>query len=145
MKDKEKQIEEIEVTEKAVRKNQDNSGAFVDLLNQEQAELQKAMIEEMATDIKDSLVKHFGKTVLYPYIAQDLHNIGYRNCKDKVVLTEKEYLRTLRLKEKGSAMLFASEIINNVLPKVLYGHNQKALELSMAITNLFNETFKEIE
>ena len=51
MKDKEKQfkekimcgeatiIEEVEITEKTVRKSEDNADAFVNLLNQEQAEL----------------------------------------------------------------------------------------------------------
>ncbi len=43
--------EMIEITKKAVRKNEDNTGAMLDLLNQEQAELQKSMIEEMARAI----------------------------------------------------------------------------------------------
>ena len=37
MKDKEKQI--VEITEKAVRKNEDNAGTMADLLNQEIEEL----------------------------------------------------------------------------------------------------------
>jgi hypothetical protein len=29
---------------------------------------------------------------------------------------------------------FASDIINNILPKIMYGHNEKAFEISLAIS-----------
>jgi hypothetical protein len=43
----------IEITENAVRKDVDNTGAFANLLNQEMDALQKAMIEGKAKDLKD--------------------------------------------------------------------------------------------
>lgn len=49
------------------------------------------MIEEMRNDIRDILKLHIDKTILYPYLAQDLYTLGYRNCKDKVVLDRQEY------------------------------------------------------
>ena len=51
-------------------------------------------IEEMAKDIKASLSLHFPKTILYPYIAQDLYACGYRKIPENaVVLTREEYER----------------------------------------------------
>ena len=52
---------------------------------------EKEMIEEMAEDIKQSFKKHIDKTLLYPYLAQDMFALGYRNCKDKVVLNRHEH------------------------------------------------------
>lgn len=55
-------------------------------------EYRKDKIEEMASDIKASLTHHFPKTILYPYIAQDLYALGYRKIpKNAVILDKEEY------------------------------------------------------
>ena len=52
----------------------------------------KKQIEEMAKDIKASLTHHLPKTILYPYIAQDMYALGYRKIPEgAVVLTVEEY------------------------------------------------------
>ena len=54
--------------------------------------MDKQIIEEMANDIKASLGLHIGKTILYPYIAQDLCACGYRKIPENaVVLTREAY------------------------------------------------------
>ncbi len=47
-------------------------------------------IEEIAKDIKDSLLLHFDKTILYPYLAQDLNNKGYRKINENEIVISKE-------------------------------------------------------
>ena len=109
MKDKEKQfkeridcgqatiIEEIEITEEAVRKNEDNAGVFVELLNQEQAELQKAMLEEMAIELIHSVGDW-----LHLWQAKSIVNIllvsGWiKPSENSVVLSREEYESDLTL------------------------------------------------
>lgn len=47
-------------------------------------------IEEMAKDIEKYVVRDWSK-VLYIGSAEALYNAGYRNAKDKVVLSKEEY------------------------------------------------------
>ena len=50
-------------------------------------------IEEMAKVVKNSLSLHIEKTIIYPYIAQDLYACGYRKLPENaVVLTNEEYI-----------------------------------------------------
>ena len=107
MNDKEKQIEEI--TQKAVRKNENKKCNFADLLNQEIEELKKAnAIEEMAKimcgndceECAKESANFYGQTLeearnnkcLLKNCAKTLYEQGYRKIPDgAVVLTEGEY------------------------------------------------------
>lgn len=104
-KNKEKQIEEI--TQKAVRKNENKKCNFADLLNQEIEELKKAnAIEEMAKimcgndceECAKESANFYGQTVeearnnkcLLKNCAKTLYNAGYRKIdKDSVLIPEK--------------------------------------------------------
>lgn len=51
----------------------------------------KEMIEEMEKDIRDSLMRNFGKTNLYYYLTRDLLALGYIKTEEgSVVLTIEE-------------------------------------------------------
>lgn len=53
---------------------------------------EQEQIEEMAKVVKNSLSLHIEKTIIYPYIAQDLYACGYRKLPENaVVLTMEEY------------------------------------------------------
>lgn len=60
----------------------------------------KQEIEEMANDIKSSLGLHLGKTILYPYIAQDLYACGYRKIPENAVVLNREEYERLGLVEE---------------------------------------------
>ena len=84
----------------AVRKNEDNTGSMVDLLNQEQTELQKAIIEKIKLIIDERCEAELGqvhassmggkitKTVSTKLIAKDIYEYL---TKDSVVLSREEY------------------------------------------------------
>lgn len=80
----------------AVR-NENKAGAFVNLLNQEIASLQKAKaIEEMAKDLKECLPSawYWQKSVDSDTycVAKHLYNAGFRKLlEDSVVLSKEEY------------------------------------------------------
>lgn len=94
--------------ENAIRQVKD--GAFVDLLNQEQAELKKAMIEEMAKDCckychtmteEKECPATNGKLCFAERLKEATYycNIGYRKIsEDEVVITKDKYEK---LYEKG--------------------------------------------
>lgn len=105
MKDKEKQY--ISMKEMLTKRSfgtitncnyrQYKEGAFVDLLNQEMEELQREkQIEEMAKVIKNSLSLHIEKTIIYPYIAQDLYACGYRKLPENAVVLSMEEAERFR-------------------------------------------------
>lgn len=137
MKDK----EIIETTEKAVRKDEDNAGAFVNLLNQEQAELKKATIEEMRRLIKLPIENWLEDTGAIPQAttyyaeligcindsAEVLFNEDYRKLpKDSVVLTKEELEEKYEPSETFMAVSRELEELKEslkdsvVLPKKLY-------------------------
>lgn len=116
MKDKEKQ--NISMKEMLTKRSfepitncncrQNKEGAFVDLLNQEQAELKKTIIEELTRNVADYIAKcnalcntrSCHNCDLYGwkmdchnvYIAKGLYEQGYRKLsEDSVVLSREEY------------------------------------------------------
>ena len=139
MRDKEKQfreridcgqatiIEEVEITEKAVRKNEDNTGAMIGLLNQEIEELQKAKtIVDMQNVVCKKLCNQDCRQCNY-YNKNDcvqkdnvdaLYEQGYRKIdKDSVVIPKEiscyenieKRVRTFRL--DGNKVDFTNEQI----------------------------------
>lgn len=110
MKDKEKQfIERIECGNATIFEDNDiiiERGNMVDMLNQEQAELEKATIEELTRNVADYTAKCNAlcntrscyNCDLYGwkmdchnvYIAKGLYEQGYRKITDSVVLSRKE-------------------------------------------------------
>ena len=64
-------------------------------------------IQKMQQEIFDSCAWRFSRhpedyREVANDIGEDLYNLGYRNCKDKVVLTQKEYERLCDLAYFGS-------------------------------------------
>lgn len=60
--------------------------------------MDKKQIKELEKDIRESLILHIEKTILYPYLAQDLNNKGYRKItENEVVISKAEYERSNKL------------------------------------------------
>lgn len=112
--DKQKQVEEIEITQKAIRKSADGEGAFVDLLNQEMKELQDSQkqIEEMVKDlVSEMLLPQYVEEVLkqpFSYFEEHykdeikscfyLRKKGYRKIPENAVVLTREEYENLNLK-----------------------------------------------
>ena len=105
--DKQKQVEEIEITQKAIRKSADGEGAFVDLLNQEMKELQESQkqIEEMASYLIGKNVTGSDSTRVLSLgyltvreIASILVNAGYRKIPEGSVVLETSVYESLEIK-----------------------------------------------
>ena len=91
--DKQKQVEEIEITQKAIRKSADGEGAFVDLLNQEMKELQESQkqIEELANSLYNTQ-DEFDVSNPYEAACFIINKLGYRKIPEgAVVLTRERY------------------------------------------------------
>lgn len=87
-------------------------------------------------------------------LAEDLYAEGYRKIHENaVVLMEEELdkkIEPFRLEiialckdlvqtRKETAEKFARGFINDILPKIMNGHSEKALQIAMAMTNYYNE------
>ena len=120
--------EMIKITEKAVRRNEDNVAVMVDLLNQEQAELQKAMIEEMAKDLIGVTGMRVVNGAKYLY-----KELNYRKLpEDSVVLTREEYEELLEIKNRVGKLW-------SIFIKVLEQERKDtAEEFAKAIIDKFN-------
>lgn len=86
-----KQIEELEINQKAIRKSADSEGTMVDLLNQEMKELQDSQkqIEEFACDLYNAWCGDIVIGDKCKWVAKKLMALGYRKILEgAVVLTE---------------------------------------------------------
>lgn len=93
----------------------------------------KEMIEEMASDMNFACVKHD----LYPddakEIAKALVILGYRNCKDKVVLRKEEFDEDYVTKQDRDYWKNKAEILGN---KLKQARKETAKEIFTTIDHL---------
>lgn len=110
---------------------------------------EKEMIEEISNDIRDSLKLHIGKTILYPYIANDLYNAGYRKIPEgSVVLTKEKYEKLTAPKvfisPKSLSKKEFEERIKNISNYGIIGVDESSIEIIPTRTDIKKETAKEI-
>lgn len=68
------------------------------------------------------------------------HNVGtmVKSIRENQVLID-ELVGVCQTMKQNITKKFANDIINDLLPKIMVGHEEKALELSLAISNKIQE------
>ena len=67
-------------------------------------------IEELGKDIRESLILHIEKTILYPYLAQDLYSKNYRKINEDEIVISKGLLKDLTSEDYITLKQFSEHI-----------------------------------
>ena len=67
-------------------------------------------IEKLGKDIRESLILHIEKTILYPYLAQDLYSKNYRKINEDEIVISKGLLKDLTSEDYITLKQFSEHI-----------------------------------